>query len=68
MVNVLCHLPYLEYVIFSDARNNPIFTGVPRKIRYFAGVTPMNKKQLWGAIFCILWCLLFIDSVKETKL
>lgn len=67
MIDVLRHLPDLKYVVFSYTSDNPIFTRVPGKIRYFTRVTAMNKKQLWRSIFSILWCLLFINPATTPK-
>lgn len=67
MVDVLSHLPYLEDVVFSDASNYPVLTGVPGEIRDLAGMTSMDEHELRGAIFCILWSLFLINPVNKVK-
>jgi len=65
VVYVLRHLPYLKYVVFSNTGNNPIFTWIPRKVRYFACMTTVNKEQFWWTIFRVFWWLLFINPAQQ---
>ena len=63
--HVLRHLPYLKDVIFSDAGNDPVLTGVPREVRYLARVTAVDEQELRWSIFCIFWRLFTINPVKD---
>jgi hypothetical protein len=65
MVDVLRHLPYLKYVVFSNASKHPVLTRVPGEVGDFACMASMNEQELRRAILCIFWCLLLINSVNR---
>lgn len=64
MIDILSHLPNLQDVILRHTCNQEVFWLVPRKVRDFACVTSMYKKQLWWPILCIFRGLLLSNSVN----
>ncbi len=66
MINVLCHLPYLQNVILCHTSNQKVFLFIPWEVGDLAGVSPMYEKQFWGPILSILWCLLLPNSVTNS--
>jgi hypothetical protein len=66
VINVLCHLPYLQNVILCHTSNQKVFLFIPWEVGDLAGVSPMYEKQFWGPVLSILWCLLLPNSVTNS--
>lgn len=69
IVNILCHCPDLQDIVFSDRRNahiilihahltiTHIYIRIPWDITHPAGVSAMNKQEFWRSIDSLFLCL-----------